>query len=59
MNLVISAKQISIVWTKKKYFEDVSYEWLKQKESQIKQSSYYNYRFIVERYLITYFGEKI
>ena len=58
MNLVINAKQIIIVRTKKKCFEDIGYEWLKQKESQIKQSSYYNYKFIVERYLISYFGEK-
>lgn len=58
MNLVISAKQIIILWTGKKYFEDVSYEWLEQKESQIKESSYYNYKFIVERYLIPYFGGK-
>ena len=58
MNLVISAKQIMIVWSKKKSFEDISSEWLKQKESQIKKSSYYNYRFIVERYLVSYFGKK-
>lgn len=58
MNLVISAKQIIIVWSRKKYFEDISCEWLKYKENQIKQSSYYNYKFIVERYLVPYFGEK-
>lgn len=58
MNLVISAKQIMIVWSRKKYFEDISYEWLKYKENQIKQSSYYNYKFIVERYLVPNFGEK-
>ena len=58
MNLVISAKQIVIIWPRKKYFEDISYEWLKYKENQIKQSSYYNYKFIVERYLVPYFGEK-
>lgn len=58
MNLVISAKQIMIVWSKKKSFEDISNEWLKQKESQIKKSSYYNYRFIIERYLVSYFGKK-
>ncbi|MCR5146757.1 MAG: site-specific integrase [Clostridia bacterium] len=58
MNLVISAKQIVIIWSRKKYFEDISYEWLRYKENQIKQSSYYNYKFIVERYLVPYFGEK-
>lgn len=58
MNLEISVKQIIIVWTRKKYFEDVCYEWLQEKKSQIKESSYYNYRFIVEKYLISYFGEK-
>lgn len=58
MNSVISAKQIVIVWTRNKSFEDVSYEWLQEKKSKIKESSYYNYRFIVERYLISYFGEK-
>lgn len=58
MNLVIRAKQIMIVWSRKKYFEDISYEWLRYKENQIKQSSYYNYKFIVERYLVPNFGEK-
>lgn len=58
MNLLISAKNVMTIFNGKKYFEDVSYEWLKQKEGQIKQSSYYNYRFIVERYLIANFGEK-
>lgn len=58
MNLLISAKNVMTIFNGKKYFEDVSYEWLKQKKGQIKQSSYYNYRFIVERYLISYFGNK-
>ena len=46
-----------IVRTKKR-FDDIGYEWLEQKKWQIKQSSYYNYKFIVERYLIPYYGEK-
>ncbi len=41
-----------------KYFEDIAYEWLEYKKSQIKESSYYNYKFIIEKYLITYFGDK-
>ena len=58
MNLIISAKQTIIVWKGKKCFKEVSYEWLQEKKSQIKESSYYNYRFIVEKYLVSYFGEK-
>ena len=58
MNLVISAKQIINVWKGNKYFEDVSNEWLEQRKSQIKESSYYNYRFIVEKYLISNYGNK-
>ena len=37
MNLEISVKQIIIVWTRKKYFEDVCYEWLQEKKSQINE----------------------
>ena len=41
-----------------KYFEDVSYEWLEYKKNQIKQSTYYNYKFEVEKHLNPYFGNK-
>lgn len=58
MSFVVRVRQIIIRRTKRKYFEDIGYEWLKQKENYIKQSSYYNYKFIVEKYLISYFGEK-
>lgn len=51
-------KTNNYIVAKEKYFEDIGYEWLKNKESQIKQSSYYNYKFIVEKYLISYFGKK-
>lgn len=55
---MINIKQIIIVRTKRRCFENIGYEWLKIKENQIKQSSYYNYKFIIERYLTPYFGEK-
>lgn len=58
MKFLDRAKQIIIAKMKRKYFEDVCYEWLEHKKEQIKQSTYYNYKFGVEKYLIPYFQGK-
>lgn len=55
-NKKIKQKMINVL--KIKYFEDVCYEWLNSKENQIKESSYYNYKFAVEKRLIPFFGDK-
>lgn len=41
-----------------KYFDEICYEWLDYKKGQIKQSSYYNYKFEIEKHLIPFFGNK-
>lgn len=41
-----------------KKYEDIAYEWLEYKKNQIKESTYYNYKFIIEKYLITQFYNK-
>lgn len=35
----------------KKRFNDISYEWLEIKRNEVKESTYYNYLFIIEKYL--------
>ena len=35
----------------KKRFNDISYEWLEIKRNEVKDSTYYNYLFIIEKYL--------
>ncbi len=36
-------------------FDEVSHEWLQFKQSSIKESTYYNYKFIIEKYLNPHF----
>lgn len=43
---------------KRKKFEVVAYEWLEYKKMEIKNSTYCNYKFIIERYLKSEFGGK-
>lgn len=56
--IIIKFKQKNEKILKTKYFEDICYEWLEFKKGQIKESSYYNYKFAVEKYLISFFGNK-
>lgn len=53
--IIIKLKQGNAKIMKIKYFEDICYEWLEYKKGQIKESSYYNYKFEVEKHLIPYF----
>lgn len=53
--IIIKLKHNNAKIMKIKYFEDICYEWLEYKKGQIKESSYYNYKFIVEKHLIPYF----
>jgi integrase len=39
-------------------FKEIALEWLEYKKISVKKSTYYNYMFIVNKYLISYFGEK-
>lgn len=41
-------------------YEDLANEWLEYKKTSIKESTYYNYMFIIEKYLMPYFrGEYV
>jgi integrase len=53
-NLVEKVKKSENIMT----FEEVSREWLKSKKSFIKQSTYYNYVYKLEKYLIPKFKDK-
>lgn len=35
----------------KRKFKNVAYEWLEYKKNSIKESTYYNYMFIIDKYL--------
>ena len=39
-------------------FRKVANEWLEYKKNSIKNSTYYNYKFIIEKYLNKEFGEQ-
>ena len=39
-------------------FKNVSKEWLEYKKNSIKKSTYYNYKFIIEKYINKKFGEQ-
>ena len=39
-------------------FKKVAKEWLEYKKNSIKKSTYYNYKFIIEKYINQEFGEK-
>ncbi len=43
------------VFTKNIYFEDIANEWLKSKKVELKESSYYNYMYKVDKYLMPTF----
>ena len=43
---------------RKDTFEIIGYKWLEDKKKQIKESTYYNYKFILEKYLLQYFRDK-
>lgn len=61
MYILKKIKNVAVSITKKgkkQSFEKIAYEWLDYKKSQIKQSSYYNYKFGVEKYLTPFFGDK-
>lgn len=62
MNIILKVKKANdIVFSKLfniKNFNETSYEWLEYKEKQIKQSTYYNYKFIIEKYIVPYFNNK-
>lgn len=55
--IIIKVKQRTEQVLRIKYFEDICYEWLEYKKEQIKESSYYNYKFQIEKYLIPYFRQ--
>ena len=42
---------------RKTNFEEVSQKWLEMKKNSIKESTYYNYMFIIDKYLIPTFSQ--
>ena len=58
MELTEKIKKTIYKKIRKNTFERIGYKWLEDKKKQVKESTYYNYKFILEKYLLPYFGDK-
>ena len=55
MELMKKLKRYKLI--RKTNFEEVSQKWLEMKKNSIKESTYYNYMFIIDKYLIPTFSQ--